>query len=151
MYLADEGWKQVQLGLRDRELYNNKLSPRLAEKAREHFVKTDSERCRECHTREDHLSLLKGTIGEFKPDIPPHQQMEVEGLSCIQCHMNLMHNLSVPAPWSGKPTRAGQGNADAGKEKSEACAGCHGEGGNSEMSFFPSLSEINAQLYLLTT
>ncbi|MDX8412260.1 MAG: NapC/NirT family cytochrome c [Mariprofundaceae bacterium] len=145
MYLADKGWKEVQLALRDRELYNNKLTPRLARKAREHFVKTDSRRCRECHTREDHQSTLKGTIGEFRPDIPPHKQMVDEGLTCVQCHQNLMHNLSVPAPWVGKLTRAQQGNTVAGKEKAEElCAGCHGEDGNSEDSMFPSIAGFNA-------
>jgi len=144
MYLADEGWKQVQLGLRDRELYNTQLAPRLAKKAREHFVATDSRRCRECHSGEDHQALLKGTIGEFRPDIPPHRQMVEEDLTCVQCHQNLIHNLSVPAAWNGKPTKAQQGNASAGKEKSEGCAGCHGEDGNSPDAMFPSLAELNA-------
>ncbi|HEX23174.1 MAG TPA: c-type cytochrome [Chromatiales bacterium] len=144
MFLADEGWKQVQLGLRDRELYNTQLAPRLAKKAREHFVATDSRRCRECHSGKERQALLKGTIGEFRPDIPPHQQMENEGLTCVQCHQNLIHNLSVPAAWNGKPTKAQQGNASAGKEKSEGCAGCHGEDGNTPDSMFPSLAELSA-------
>ena len=144
MYLADEGWKQVQLGLRDRELYNNQLTPRLAEKAREHFMETNSQRCRECHTGKDREAIHKGTTGEFRPDIPPHQQMEKEGLTCVQCHQNLIHNLSVPAPWRGKPTRAQQGDAAAGKEKAEGCIGCHGEDGNTEEDFFPSIAGHNA-------
>jgi len=144
MYLADEGWKQVQLGLRDRELYNNQLTPRLAEVAREHFVRTDSRRCRECHTREQNQGLLKGTTGEFKPDIPPHRNIKEEGITCIQCHMNLTHNLSVPAPWLGKRTKAQLGIAKAGKEKSAGCMGCHGAEGNSEQSMFPSIAGHNA-------
>lgn len=149
MYLADEGWKQVQLGLRDRELYNTQLAPRLAKKAREHFVATDSQRCRECHSGKERQALLKGTIGEYRPEIPPHQQMEKEGLTCVQCHQNLIHNLSVPAAWNGKPTKAQQGNAVAGKEKAEGCGGCHGEDGNSPDAMFPSLAELNANyLYM---
>ncbi|OGT19849.1 MAG: hypothetical protein A2V90_05365 [Gammaproteobacteria bacterium RBG_16_57_12] len=144
MYLADAGWREVQLALRDRELYNTQLSPRLAEKARLHFLETNSQRCQECHTRQDHQGDLKGTTGEFRPDIPAHQQMVQEGLTCVQCHQNLMHNLSVPAPWRGKPTRAQQGNAAAGKEKAEACGGCHGEDGNTQDSVFPSLAGLNS-------
>jgi cytochrome c553 len=67
-----------------------------------------------------------------------------DGLTCVQCHQNLMHNLSVPAPWTGKPTKAEQGNLEAGREKSEACAGCHGEDGNSEDGMFPSIAAFNA-------
>lgn len=144
MYLADAGWKEVQMALRDRELYNNKLTPRLAEKARSHFVETDSRRCRECHTREDHQAALKGTIGEFRPDIPPHKQMVEDKLTCVQCHQNLMHNLSVPAPWMGKPTRAQKGDAKAGLLKSEVCADCHGADGNSADGMFPSIAGFNA-------
>jgi cytochrome c553/nitrate/TMAO reductase-like tetraheme cytochrome c subunit len=144
MYLADEGWKDVQRALRDRDFYNNKLTPRLAKTAREHFVATDSKTCRECHTREDHQSILKGTIGEFRPDIPPHKQMLKDNLTCVQCHQNLMHNLSVPAAWQGKPTKAQQGLIDTGRVKSEDCAGCHGEDGNSEDSMFPSLAGLSA-------
>ncbi len=142
MYLADQGWKDVQRALRDREFYNNELTPRLAKTARDHFVATDSRTCRECHTREDHQSILKGTVGEFRPDIPPHKRMVTDGLTCVQCHQNLMHNLSVPAPWQGKPTKAQQGDITAGKEKSEGCAGCHGEDGNSEDSTFPSIAGL---------
>lgn len=146
MYLADPGWKEVQLALRDRELSNNQLTPRLAKVARQHFVDTDSKTCRECHTREDHQSILKGTPGEFRPDIPPHKRMVEEGLTCVQCHQNLMHNLSTPAPWTGKPTKAEQGSVEAGKAKSEDCAGCHGETGNSEEGegAFPAIAGFNA-------
>lgn len=152
MYLADQGWKDVQRALRDREFYNNELTPRLAKLARDQFVATDSRTCRECHTREDHRSLFKGTIGEFKPDIPPHKQMVKDNLTCVQCHQNLMHNLSVPAAWQGKPTKAQQGDVAAGKEKAESCAGCHGEGGNSEVSMFPKIAGLNANyLYMQMT
>lgn len=144
MYLADQGWKDVQRALRDRDFYNDELTPRLAKKAREHFVATDSKTCRECHTREDHQSILKGTVGEFRPDIPPHRQMVKDDLTCVQCHQNLMHNLSVPAPWQGKQTRAQKGHLDAGRAKAEDCAGCHGEDGNSEDSMFPSIAGYNA-------
>jgi len=146
MYLADPGWKEVQLALRDRDLYNNKLTPRLAKNARQHFLDNDSKTCRECHMRDDHQSVLKGTVGEYRPDIPPHQQMLRDGLTCVQCHQNLMHNLSVPAPWTGKPTKAEQGNLEAGREKAEDCAGCHGETGNSEdgEGAFPAIAGFNA-------
>lgn len=143
MYLADQGWKDVQRALRDREYYNNVLTPRLADKARAHFVETDSRTCRECHTSEKNQPLLQGTIGEFRADIPPHVQMEKDKLTCVQCHQNLMHNLSVPAPWMGKPTKAQQGNVEAGREKSENCAGCHGADGNSEDAMFPSIAGFN--------
>jgi cytochrome c553 len=149
MYLADDGWKDVQRGLRDREFYNNVLTPRLAEKAREHFMETKSQRCVECHTRSDHLDELKGTTGEFRPNIPPHIRMEEEGLTCIQCHQNLMHNLSVPAPSYGKPTRAEMGQFEAGKEKAETCGGCHGEDGNTEMPMFPSLAGLNSNYFYM--
>ena len=149
MYFEDEGWKQVQTGLRDRELYNNQLAPRLAEKAREHFLEVDSRRCRECHMRADHLAALKGTTGEYRPDIPAHREMKKEGLTCVQCHQNLTHNLSVPAPWRGKPTQAQQGSAEAGKEKSMGCSGCHGADGNSETAAFPSIAGQNANYIFL--
>jgi cytochrome c553 len=144
MYLADPGWKEVQMALRDRDLYNNKLAPRLAKNARQHFVETDSKTCRECHMREDHQSVLKGTVGEYRANIPPHQQMLRDGLTCVQCHQNFMHNLSVPAPWTGKPTKAQQGKLEDGRDMSEVCVGCHGEDGNSEDAMFPSIAGFNA-------
>ena len=144
MYLADQGWKDVQRALRDREYYNNVLTPRLADKARSHFVETDSKTCRECHTAKENQPLLMGTVGEFRPEIPPHKQMEKDNLTCVQCHQNLMHNLSVPAPWMGKPTKAQQGKLESGQEKSEVCAGCHGADGNSEDGAFPSIAGFNA-------
>jgi cytochrome c553/nitrate/TMAO reductase-like tetraheme cytochrome c subunit len=149
MYLEDEGWKQVQIGLRDREMYNNQLAPRLAKIARENFVKEDSRRCKECHTRQDHLAAIKGTIGEFRPDIPAHQEMKKEGLTCVQCHQNLTHNLSVPAPWVGKQTPAQQGKAEVGKELSQACSGCHGVDGHSDMAEIPSIGGQNPNYIFL--
>jgi len=143
MYLADQGWKDVQIALRDRGFYDHVLTPRLTKKERARFIKTDSRRCRECHTRPDHQKYFKNSIGLFKPDIVPHQQAKKEGLTCVQCHKNLTHNLSVPATWGAKPTKAEQGNFDAGKAKSENCASCHGADGNSEMSMFPNLSGLD--------
>jgi len=149
MYLADQGWKDVQIALRDRDFYDHVLTPRLTKKERARFIKTDSRTCRECHTRKDHQKYFKGSIGLFKADIPPHQQMKKEGLTCVQCHKNLTHNLSVPATWGAKPTKAEQGIIAAGKSKSESCAGCHGADGNSEMGMFPSLAGLDANyLYL---
>lgn len=150
MYLAPEVWiREVQIALRDRDFYNKTLAPELANKARAQFVAVDSRRCRECHTDPKHQSMLKGTVGEFQPDIPPHQQMVKEGITCVQCHQNLMHNLSYPAPWTGKPTAAGNGNYKAGETKSKMCAACHGNDGNSLVPIFPSIAELNANYIFL--
>jgi len=149
MYLAPQSWKDVQIALRDRGFYDHVLTPRLTKKERSRFIAVDSRTCRECHTRADHKKFFKDSIGEFKADIPPHKQMVQEGITCVQCHKNLTHNLSVPATWGAKPTRAEKGNLGAGKSKSENCAGCHGSDGNSEMSIFPSLAELDPNyLYL---
>jgi len=149
MYLADQGWKDVQIALRDRDFYDHVLTPRLTKKERARFIETDSRTCRECHTRADHQQYFKGSIGLFKADIAPHQQMKKEGLTCVQCHKNLTHNLSVPATWGAKPTKAEQGDLKAGEDKSENCAGCHGSGGNSEMGMFPSLSGLDPNYIFL--
>jgi len=149
MYLADQGWKDVQVALRDRGFYDHVLTPRLTKKERSRFISVDSRTCRECHTRADHQKFFKDSVGEFKVGIPPHKQMVEEGLTCVQCHKNLTHNLSVPATWGAKPTKAEQGSLDAGKAKSENCAGCHGDDGNSEVSMFPTLAGLDPNyLYL---
>ena len=150
MYLADANWiNMVQLALRDRALYNTKLSPELARKTRAYFIQTDSARCRECHTRPDHQAMLKGTPGEYRADIPPHKTMQQQGLTCVQCHQNLTHNLSVPAPWAGKPTPAEQGDAVAGAQKAKVCSACHGVDGNSPAATFPSIAGLNANYIYL--
>lgn len=145
MYLAPETWKaQVQIALRDRDTYNKTLAPALAKKARAQFLANDSRRCRECHTDPEHQDLLKGTLGKFNSDIPPHQQMVKGKMTCVQCHQNLMHNLSYPAAWTGEPTAAENGNFKQGAAKSRTCASCHGEDGNSSSSMFPSIAQLNA-------
>lgn len=145
MYLAPKTWiNQVQISLRDRDTYNKTLAPALASKARAQFLANDSHRCRECHTDPTHQASLKGTRGEFRADIPPHQQMVKDKMTCVQCHQNLMHNLSYPAPWTGKPTAAENGNFKEGAAKSQACAGCHGADGNSQSPMFPSIAQLNA-------
>ncbi|GBE08567.1 cytochrome c4 precursor [bacterium BMS3Abin11] len=144
MYLGNEGWtKTVQLALRDRELYNTKLSPHLATKARARFIETDSARCRECHSQGDNRSQLKGTSGEYRPKIPPHQEAKAQNLTCIQCHQNLTHNLSYPVAQNG----AGQGSVEAGEQKSAMCAGCHGADGNSSQAAFPSIAGLNSNYF----
>ncbi len=150
MYRGDEVWtKMVQLGLRDRELYNTELGPQLAPKARARFIETDSARCRECHW-EDNFTRFKGTLGEYRPEIPPHQETEGHA-TCIQCHQNLTHNLSFPVAWSGKPKGVIQiqGSFEAGKQKSVACAGCHGADGNSILSVFPSIAGLSINYFSL--
>lgn len=150
MYLAPKVWiRQVQIALRDRDYYNKTVAPELANKARAQFVAVDSTRCRECHTDPSHQALFKGTVGVFRPDIPPHQEMVKEGITCVQCHQNLMHNLSYPAPWTGKPTAAEKGNLKAGKMKAAMCAGCHGNDGNSLSPAFPSIAGQNANYIFL--
>lgn len=149
MYLGNEGWtRTVQLALRDRELYNTKLAPHLAPKARARFIETDSARCRECH-RPDNLSLFKGSLGVYRPDIPPHQEAKSQNITCIQCHQNLTHNLSFPVAWGGEPKGAELGKVEAGKQKSATCAGCHGADGNSSQSAFPSIAGLNSNYFSL--
>ncbi len=144
MYRGNKVWTQmVQLALRDRDLYNTRLGPHLAPKARARFIETDSARCRECH-RQDNQSLLKGTLGVYRPEIPPHQKAKAQNITCLQCHQNLTHNLSFPVAWRGKPNGAEQGNVEAGKQKSATCAGCHGADGNSAQSAFPRIAGLNA-------
>ncbi len=144
MYRSNKVWTQmVQLALRDRDLYNTKLGPRLASKARERFIETDSARCRECHTRKENQSLLEGTLGVYRPEIPPHQEAKQQNLSCIECHQNLTHNLSFPVAWRAKPGSEEQGSVAAGKQKSASCAGCHGADGNSAQPVFPSIAGLN--------
>ena len=150
MYLAPKVWiREVQIALRDRDYYNKTLAPDLANKARAQFVAVDSRRCRECHTDPTHQSLLKGTIGEFRPDIPPHQEMAKERITCVQCHQNLMHNLSYPAPWTGKPTPAETGDIKAGQSKSKICAACHGIDGNSQSPLFPNIAQLDPNYIFL--
>ncbi|MFV2004312.1 MAG: NapC/NirT family cytochrome c [Gammaproteobacteria bacterium] len=149
MYRGTEFWTQmVQLALRDRELYNTELGLHLAPKARARFIETDSARCRECH-RKDNLSLFKGTLGEYRPEIPPHQEAKEQNVTCIQCHQNLTHNLSYPVAWSSKSNGALQGNFESGKQKSATCAGCHGADGNSALSLFPSIAGLNVNYLTL--
>jgi len=144
MYRGNKVWTQmVQLALRDRDLYNTELGPYLAPKARARFIETDSARCRECH-RPDNLSLFKGTLGVYRPEIPPHQEAKVQNITCIECHQNLTHNLSFPVDWGGELKGAVQGKVEAGKQKSATCAGCHGADGNSAQSVFPSIAGLNA-------
>jgi len=145
MYRSNKVWTQmVQLALRDRDLYNTKLGPRLAAKARARFIETDSARCRECHTRKENQSLLEGTLGVYRPDIPPHQEAKEQNLSCIECHQNLIHNLSFPVAWRAEPDAEERGSIAAGKQKSAICAGCHGADGNSAQPAFPSIAGLNA-------
>jgi cytochrome c553/nitrate/TMAO reductase-like tetraheme cytochrome c subunit len=149
MYRGTKVWTQmVQLALRDRDLYNTELGPHLAPKARARFIETDSARCRECH-RQNNQSLLKGTLGVYRPEIPPHQEAKGQKLTCIQCHQNLTHNLSFPVAWRGKPNGAVPGNFEAGKKKSATCVGCHGSDGNSAQSTFPHIAGLNANYLLL--
>ncbi len=144
MYRGNKVWTQmVQLALRDRELYNTELGPRLAPKARARFVETDSARCRECH-QPDNQPLLRGTLGVYRPEIPPHQQAKAQNTTCIECHQNLTHNLSFPVAWRGGPNGAEQGNVEAGEQKSALCATCHGADGNSAQSAFPRIAGLNA-------
>jgi len=149
MYRSDPVWtRMVQLGLRDRELYNTELAPLLAPRARARFLETDSARCQECH-QEDNFALFKGTLGEYRPEIPPHQEAKAQNTTCVQCHQNLIHNLSVPVAWSGKSSRADPGDAEAGKQKSVTCAGCHGADGNSPLATFPSIAGLNSNYLML--
>ncbi len=144
MYLGNKNWTQmVQLSLRDRGMYNTKLGPRFAPKVRARFIKTDSARCRECHLR-DNKSPFKGTLGEYRPEIPPHKKAKKQNITCIQCHQNLTHNLSLPVAWNGKPNGAKHGRVEVGKQKSETCADCHGVDGNSVQSEFPSIAGLNS-------
>jgi len=149
MYLADQGWKDVQIALRDRDFYDHVLTPRLTKKERARFIETDSRSCRECHLRADHQAAFKGSIGVYKADIPAHQQQDADGLTCVQCHKNLTHNLSIPTKWGAKPTRAEQGDTQAGKELAEGCADCHGVFGRSDSGEFPNLAELDPNYIFL--
>jgi len=149
MYLADQGWKDVQIALRDRDFYDHVLTPRLTKKERSRFIKTDSRTCRECHIRPDHQQYFKNSIGLYRADIQPHQQQNADGLTCVQCHKNLTHNLSVPATWGAKPTRAEQGDLKAGQAKAGNCIDCHGVNGNSELDMFPSLAGLDPNYLFL--
>jgi cytochrome c553 len=67
---------------------------------------------------------------------------------------NLMNNNKMPvlsfvlAFAVASPILHAEATLKAGKEKSSACAGCHGENGNSMVSTFPKLAEQHAS-YLL--
>ncbi|HED13477.1 MAG TPA: c-type cytochrome [Gammaproteobacteria bacterium] len=149
MYLAPQSWKNVQLALRDREYYDNVLTPKLSIKERTRFIKTGSRRCIECHTDPSHQQYFKNSVGLYRADVPAHQKKQTDGLTCVQCHKNLTHNLSVPSTWGAKKTKAEQGNVKAGQSKSESCAGCHGENGNSPAGMFPSIAGLDPNyLYL---
>jgi len=143
MYLAPQSWKNVQLALRDREYYDKVLTPKLSIKERGRFIKTDSRRCRECHLDSEHQKYFKNSVGLYRAGIPPHQKEQTDGLTCVQCHKNLTHNLSVPSTWGAKKTKAEQGDAKAGEAKSENCAGCHGGDGNSPAGMFPSIAGLD--------
>jgi len=149
MYLADQGWKDVQIALRDRDFYDHVLTPRLTKKERTHFIETDSRTCRECHAKAKNQPYFKDSIGLYNPDIPPHQQQHENGLTCVQCHKNLTHNLSIPAKWGAKPTPAEQGDAQAGGELSESCVDCHGVHGRSDSGEFPNLAGLDPNYIFL--
>jgi len=55
--------------------------------------------------------------------------------------------LNISGIAQAKPTTKinAEPNATAGKTKSESCAGCHGEGGNSMMPLFPKLADQNEE------
>jgi len=149
MYRSNPVWtRMVQLGLRDRDLYNTELAPLLAPRARARFLETDSARCRECH-QADNFALFKGTLGEYRPEIPPHQEAKAENTTCVQCHQNLTHNLSFPVAWHSKPDKEEMGDPEAGKQKAATCAGCHGVDGNSPLATFPSLAGLNSNYLML--
>ena len=61
--------------------------------------------------------------------------------------MNNIKQLLIASIFVATPVFAG-GNADAGKEKSAMCAGCHGADGNSEITANPKLAG-QYQTYLL--
>lgn len=59
--------------------------------------------------------------------------------------------ISISLLIMGKPVILhAEGNSKAGKEKATACAGCHGENGNSAVTNFPKLAEQHSS-YLIKT
>src|SRR5664279_3800539 len=49
MYWQPVAWKQVQLAINDNAMWESNVRPKLAGKAREGFVQSDSRVCKDCH------------------------------------------------------------------------------------------------------
>jgi nitrate/TMAO reductase-like tetraheme cytochrome c subunit len=62
-----------------------KRRPRLVKKVREDYLKTDSANCRKCHAFEN-----------FTRKIKSHTRAAKTGITCIECHYNLVHGET---PW----------------------------------------------------
>ena len=54
--------------------------PRLAQKVREDYLKNDSANCKTCHAIESFTVIIKA-----------HKRAVKTGMTCIQCHYNLVH------------------------------------------------------------
>ena len=63
----------------------DKIRPRLVQKVREDFLKTDSANCKKCHAYEN-----------FTVKIKAHDRVQKEKVTCIECHYNLVHG---ELPW----------------------------------------------------
>jgi nitrate/TMAO reductase-like tetraheme cytochrome c subunit len=90
MYWQPVAWKQVQLAINDNVVWESDVRPKLAAKAREGFVQSDSRACKDCHNP---------GANTFRADIKAHKQASKSNTTCIKCHFNLVH---AEVPWPDK-------------------------------------------------
>jgi len=79
--IGESPFHAVSSSLRDIEMWENELRPAQAAKVRQQMVEDKSEKCLTCHKTE---SIWWQDIGQ-------HKTMDEKGLSCINCHYNLVH------------------------------------------------------------
>ncbi len=79
--IGESPFHAVSSSLRDIEMWENELRPKQAAKVRQQMVENKSEKCLTCHKTES----------VWWQDIGQHKTMEEQGLSCINCHYNLVH------------------------------------------------------------
>ncbi len=79
--IGESPFHAVSNSLRDIEMWENELRPKQAAKVRQQMVENKSEKCLTCHKTES----------VWWQDIGQHKTMEEQGLSCINCHYNLVH------------------------------------------------------------
>ena len=77
--------------IRDKVMWEGELRPNMAKKVRAEMLKTNSQKCWDCHgTRYD--ARLKN-LKQHKKAV---EKKKVERLNCIECHYNLVH---AEVPW----------------------------------------------------
>lgn len=85
MFYNPVKWQKVRVSIHDNTLWEDEVRPALAAIAREKFVKSKSQVCKDCHIKNNNF---KETISQHKKEL----KNGIENIQCIKCHYNLVHN-----------------------------------------------------------